>query len=83
MRGGTNNVLQDKHTWFYNTHRDKHTWFYNTHVKRFDKNASISDPFLLTAPNNQEDEDSTLDNSLNDAVNSGSDVTHNCDVDMR
>ena len=47
------------------------------------KNASISYPFLLTAPNYQEDEDSTLDNSLNDAVNSGSDVTHNWDVDMR
>ena len=47
-----------------------------------DKNASISDPFLLTAPNNQ-DEDSTVDNSLNDAVNNCSDLTHNCDADMR
>ena len=63
--------------------RDKHTWFYNTHLKRYDKNASISNPFLLTAPNDQEDEDSTVDNSLNDTVNNGSDLTHNCDVDMR
>ena len=63
--------------------RDKHTWVYNTHLKRYDKNASISDPFLLTAPNDQEDEDSTVDNSLNDMVNNGSDLTHNCDVDMR
>ena len=64
--------------------RDKHTWFYNTHLKRYDKNASISDPFLLTASNDQGDEDNnTVDNSLNDAVNNGSDLTHNCDVDMR
>ena len=62
--------------------RDKHTWVYNTHLKRYDKNDSISDPFLLTAPNDQEDKDSTVDNSLNDAVNNGSDFTHNCDVDM-
>ena len=62
--------------------RDKHTWFYNTHLKRYDKNASISDPFLLTAPNDQEDEDSTVDISLNDTVNNGSALTHNCDVDM-
>ena len=63
--------------------RDKHTWVYNTHLKRYDKNASISDPFLLTAPNDQEDEDSTVDNSLNDTVNNGSDLTHNCNVDVR
>ena len=55
-----------------------------THLKRYDKNASISDPFLLTASNDQGDEDNnTVDNSLNDAVNNGSDLTHNCDVDMR
>ena len=47
------------------------------------KNASISDPFLLTAPNDQEDEDSTVDNSVDDTVNNGSDLTHNCHVDMR
>ena len=62
--------------------RNKHTWFYNTHFKRYDKNTSISDPFLLTAPNDQEDEDGTVDISLNDTVNNGSALTHNCDVDM-
>ena len=63
--------------------RDKLTWFYNTHLKRYDKNASISEPFLLTAPNDQEDVDSTVDNSRNDTVNNGSDLTYNCDVHVR
>ena len=62
---------------------DKHTWFYNPYLKRHDKNASISDLFLLTAPNDQEDKDSIVDNSLNDMVNNCSDLTHDCDVDMR
>ena len=50
--------------------KDKRCWFYNTHLKRFDK-------FIMKIKkiiDDQEDEDSTRDSS---------DLTGNCDVDMR